>query len=218
MGSAQGVIGGAASGASLGAAAGPWGAAIGGVVGGVAGFFGGSKKKKTDYDAILRDYQNYTPKSWWNDSDQAAMDLTRSRLAGSATESGRGARLLATRRMQARGLAGSPAQEATFARIAEGTAAGRQQAGEAAEGQKYNITLGREKMDFSRASQIFGARWGQAQQQDYLQSQQDASFWNSLTGFAGDAMLAYGGGDGGGGGNQVDSFDYADPDNEEFIR
>jgi len=130
---------------------------------------------------IIRDYQNYQPKAWWSPEDENAIGLTRSRLAESATESGRGARLLAARRMVARGTGGSPASEATYARIAEGTALGRQRAGEAAEGQRYNIRLGRERMDFSRAGDIFRAKM----QEDYQQKQREASFWNSTIGLVG---------------------------------
>ena len=86
-----------------------------------------------DYGAILRDYENYQPKSWWTPSDQANIDLTRSTLATTATQSGRGASLLASRRLEARGMAGSPAEEATLQRISEGTALGREQAGSTAE-------------------------------------------------------------------------------------
>jgi hypothetical protein len=191
--SVTGGIGGAASGATIGSmiAPGP-GTVVGGIVGGVAGLFSGGGGKKMDYGKILRDYQNYRPKGWWNPEDEAAIGLTRSRLAETATESGRGARLLAKRRMEGRGLAGSPAQEATYARIAEGTAAGRQKAGESAQGQKYNILLGRENMDWNRATNIFNAQMGRAQQQDYLNQSQQSSFWNSMMGLAGDAMYAFG--------------------------
>jgi len=179
-------LGGAVGGAGLGfQVGGPWGAAIGGVGGAIYGGIaarGARRKAERRRRRAIAELRSAFPTGLTSD-DLRAGELTRGRLS----EGVRGEQQLAgyeiARRSRARGLAGSPSEERSRARLEQQSLLGIEHAGETTEEQLYNVRLGREGARQQAELAIFGEETGAAATEQTRQGAQDAAFWNSLNEF-----------------------------------
>lgn len=151
-----------------------------GAVKGLFGGGGGGAKARRRAVAQLRAAR---PTGYLLPEDYRAAELTRGRLTEGVARRGQLEGYEIGRRYQARGLAGSPAEERTRARLANETLVGAQHAGESAEEQLYNIRQGREAFEREKELAIFGAEAGEAARQSARDQAQTGAFWNSLNEF-----------------------------------
>lgn len=142
-----------------------------------------SHKKKYNNRRAIAELRASRPTGYLTPEDMRASELTRGRLAEGVQAQGRLGGYEIARRFQARGLAGSPAEERSRARLEQGTALGIQHAGESAEEQLYNIRTGREAYQHQADLAIFGAQTGETQRESERAQAQDSAFWNSLNEF-----------------------------------
>jgi len=188
MASFEGAVGGASLGATVG---GPYGAAIGGVAGLL---FGGKKKKRPDNRQAIAELRASRPVGYLTPEDMRAAELTRGRLTEGVQAQGQLGGYEIGRRFRARGLAGSPSEERSRARLEQQTLLGAQHAGETSAEQLYNIRTGRETYQHQNDLAIFGAQVGANQRESERQQAQDSAFWNSLNEFVPTILSGIGGG------------------------
>lgn len=151
------------------------------VVGAVRGLSG--RRRRPNNRAAIAALRASRPTGYLTGEDYRAGELTRGRLAESARSEGGLASTEVSRRSRARGLAGSPSEERSQARVNQGVALGVQRAGESAEEQLYNIRTGREGFEREKELAIFGAETREAQREAARQDAQSGAFWNSLNEF-----------------------------------
>jgi hypothetical protein len=154
--------------------------------------FGGGKKN--NLRRAVSELRAFKPTGYLLPQDYRAAELTRGRLTeGVTSEAGHeGAEI--GRRYQARGLAGSPAEERTRARLEQQRLLGVQRAGESSEEQLYNVRTGREAFERDKGLAIFGAQAGEAARESARAQAEDGAFWNSLNEFVPTILSSLGGG------------------------
>lgn len=150
---------------------------------GVANQLFGRKRRGPDLRRAIAELRASRPVGYITPEDLRAGELTRGRLTEGVQAQGRLGGYEIARRFQARGLAGSPSEERSRARLEQQTLLGAQHAGESAEEQLYNIRTGREAFERQKALDIFGAQAGQAQRESERQQAEAGAFWNSLNEF-----------------------------------
>ena len=156
-----------------------WIAPVIGAGSAIAGMFQGGGEKM-DPKAIRRFFDTADWSGHLGPEDYAAANLAQARLAGAAAAAGQGQRMNIARRYEARGLAGSPAEETGFQRTAEDEAMGRERAANTASEMLYNTRLGREREAYSRNMAELNAMVGAAGRQQYSSDLKQSSFFNSL--------------------------------------
>ena len=161
---------------------------------GVANQLFSKKGKGTGLRRAIAELRASRPQGYLLPADYRAAELTRGRLTEGVQSQGRHAGAEIARRYQARGLAGSPAEERSRARLQQQTLLGAQHAGEASEEQLYNIQTGREGFEREKALSIFGAQAGEAARQSERAQAQQGAFWNSLNEFVPTIMSSLGSG------------------------
>jgi hypothetical protein len=153
--------------------------ALGALKGVFGGRGGGAKARRRAVSAL----RAARPTGYLLPEDYRAAELTRGRLTEGVARRGQLEGYEIGRRYQARGLAGSPAEERTRARLQTETLLGAQHAGESAEEQLYKVKTGREAFDREKELAIFGAEAGEAARQSSRDQAQTGAFWNSLNEF-----------------------------------
>lgn len=150
---------------------------------GIAKKFFGKKSKRPDIRKAIAELRAQHPTGYLTPEDLRASELTRGRLnEGVNAEAGQAGAEIG-RRFQARGLAGSPSEERARARLEQQSLLGRENAGNTAEEQLYNIKQGREAYQHQADLAIFGAQQGDVQREQDRQDAQNGAFWNSLNEF-----------------------------------
>lgn len=144
---------------------------------------GAGKMSRREMRRAIAELRAFRPQGYTTPEDLRAAELTKGRLTAGARAQGELAGTEVARRSVARGLAGSPSEERSRARVNQQTALGVEHAGETAEEQLYNVNLSREAFERQKALTIFGAQTGAAQQEANRQSAEDAAYWNSLLEF-----------------------------------
>jgi hypothetical protein len=152
------------------------------------------KKRRPDIRGAIARLRASRPVGYLTPEDLRAAELTRGRLTEGVQAQGQLGGYEIGRRFRARGLAGSPSEERSRARLEQQTLLGAQHAGETSEEQLYNIRTGREAYQRQQELAIFGAEVGQSQQEQERQQAEDAAFWNSLNEFIPTINSALGGG------------------------
>lgn len=150
---------------------------------GVAAKLLGGRKRRPDNRRAIAELRAARPVGYLTPEDYTASERTRGRLAEGVQGQGRLAGYEVSRRARARGLAGSPSEERSQARVNQGVALGVQHAGESSEEQLYNIRTGREHFQQESELAIFGANTNQAVRDAARQDAQQSEFWNSLNEF-----------------------------------
>lgn len=167
---------------------------------------GGNKNK--DSGKWLAYLQNYKPQGWLNPEDFTAAERTTNRMTTTLGTTAAGQRAEAYRRFNARGIAGSPMNEATLGRIGEQEQVGKERARAAGEEQLYGLKLGREKWDASRAMDVARLGIGNANSDKYRSDLRNSTFMNSVLEYTPKLMGYLGGSDSGlpsvGGGTPVE--------------
>lgn len=153
-----------------------------GIASAVKGLFG-RKKSGPGFAHYERGLRAAQPQGYLNQADYDMADRTRNRIATSATQTGAHRIADASNRLRARGFANSPVGEATLARIEEGTAAGREHAGDVAAGQLDDVRMGRESFGQQKELEIFRAGTANARHEQALAQSREAAFFNSLVEF-----------------------------------
>jgi len=156
---------------------------VGSAVYGIGKQIFGGKKKGPDYRKAIAELRAARPVGYITPADLRAGELTRGRLTEGVQAQGRLGGYEIARRFRARGLAGSPSEERSRARLEQQTLLGEQHAGEASEEQLYNIRTGREAFERQKALEIFGTQTGQAAKEYERGQAENAAFWNSLNEF-----------------------------------
>lgn len=141
------------------------------------------KRPKYNNRRAIAELRASRPTGYLTPEDMRAAELTRGRLAGGARAQGELGGYEIARRFRARGLAGSPSEERSRARLEQSTLLGVERAGEYGEEQLYNIQTGREAYERQKALTIFGAQTGETQRESERQQAEDSAFWNSLNEF-----------------------------------
>jgi hypothetical protein len=157
-------------------------AAVPAIVGIGKQIFGG-KSKGPDYRRAIAELRASQPVGYLTPADMRAAELTRGRLAEGVQGEARLGGYEIGRRFRARGLAGSPAEERSRARLEADKLLGIEHAGTSAEEQLYNIRTGREGYERQKALNVFSAQIGGANQQYERQQAEQGAFWNSLNEF-----------------------------------
>lgn len=170
-------------------------AAISAGVGIASKLFGGGKKRPDNRRAIA-ELRAAQPTGYITPQDLRAAELTRGRLTEGVNAAARQEGYEVGRRYQARGLAGSPAEERSRARLENERLVGQQHAGETAEEQLYNIRTGREAVQHQNELAIFGARVGETAREQERYQAENGAFWNSLNEFIPTILGGIGGGGG----------------------
>ncbi len=150
---------------------------------GIAGKLFGKKPRKPDNRAAIAALRASRPTGYLTPEDMRAAELTRGRLTQGVQAQGRLGGYEIGRRFQARGLAGSPSEERSRARLQQETLLGAENAGNTAEEQLYNMRTGREAYQHQNDLAIFGAQTDQNQREWARQQAQQGAFWNSLNEF-----------------------------------
>jgi hypothetical protein len=153
------------------------------------------KKKKYDNRRAIAELRASRPTGYITPEDLRAAELTRGRLSEAATAEGGLAGAEIARRYQARGLAGSPSEERSRARLEDQVLLGKQHAGESAEEQLYNTRTSREAYQHANDLAIFGAQTGETERNQQYQMAQNGAFWNSLNEFMPAILTGTSGGD-----------------------
>jgi len=156
-------------------------ALIGAGLGVASKIFG--KKRRPDIRGAIARLRASRPVGYLTPEDLRSAELTRGRLTEGVQAQGQLGGYEIGRRFRARGLAGSPSEERSRARLEQDTLLGAQHAGETSEEQLYNIRTGREAYERQKDLSIFGAEVGQAQRESERQQAEDAAFWNSINEF-----------------------------------
>jgi hypothetical protein len=141
------------------------------------------RRKRPDISRAIAELRASRPVGYITPEDLRSAELTRGRLTEGVQAQGRLGGYEIGRRFRARGLAGSPSEERSRARLEQETLLGGQHAGETAEEQLYNIRTGREAYQRQQDLAIFGAQVGQSQRESERQQAEDSAFWNSLNEF-----------------------------------
>lgn len=157
-------------------------AAISAGIGVASKLFGGNKHKGDIRGAIAR-LRASRPTGYLTPEDLRAAELTRGRINEGVNAAAGQEGYQIGRRFGARGLAGSPAEERSRARLEQQKLLGNENAANTSEEQLYNIRTGREGFERQKALDIFGAEIGQAQREQARGQAEDAGFWNSINEF-----------------------------------
>lgn len=153
----------------------------GAVAGGVKRLVGG--RRRPDNRAAIARLRAARPTGYLTTDDYRARDRSVGRLTEGAQAQGRLASTEVSRRSRARGLAGSPSEERSQARVNDQTALAVQHAGESGEELLYNTQRGREAFQQESELAIFGSETGQATREAARMQAEDAMYWNSLNEF-----------------------------------
>lgn len=143
----------------------------------------GGKRKHRGYGQVYGELKNFRPEGYVTADDIASAGRTRGELIAGVGEQARGQRMAAHRRFQARGIAGSPAEEATLSRLADTEARGVEGAGLAAQNQLYSTKMNREGFERDKGLLYFRSRLGELAQNDQRRSLESASFLSGVTSY-----------------------------------
>lgn len=142
-----------------------------------------SKHKRPDNRAAIAALRASRPTGYLTPEDYLAASRVRGRLSEGVQGQGRLQGYEIGRRFQARGLAGSPAEERSRARLDQNVLLGQEHAGESAEDYLSNLRTGRESYQHQNDLAIFGAQVDQNQRDAARMDAQQGAFWNSLNEF-----------------------------------
>lgn len=145
--------------------------AVAGVVKGIAQGNGSARRRRA-----ISELRAARPSGYLNPDDYLYGERTTGRLLEGVHARAGEERVGVQRRSRARGLAGSPSEERSLARVADSEALGAEHANEAGQEQLYNMRTGRESFEQRKALAIFGANMDDAGRADA----QHGAFWNSL--------------------------------------
>ena len=148
------------------------------VVGAFQSVFG--HRQTVDWGELSQWVDGMKAQGYITPQDQAAADMTQSRLNESADASGKMLTEDAQTRMRQRGIDTAPAAEATLARISQATARGRQQAGDTAASQLYDAFNNNKNFDAAKKLALIQGRVGGAPMEAYGANAQRAGTINSL--------------------------------------
>lgn len=151
-------------------------------IGGISRLVGG-RRKRPDYSRAIAELRAARPTGYLTGEDYTAAERTRGRLSEGVQRQGQLQGYEVSRRARARGLAGSPSEERSQARLNQEVLLGQQHAGETAEEQLYNIRTGREHFEREKAMAIFGAQVNEQAREGARHDAEQAAFWNSLNEF-----------------------------------
>lgn len=155
-------------------------AAVGAVPGVIDLFTGGDDgSDAAARRRIIERYLAMRPEARATESQRASAALTTGRLkrgaaVGAATERSRVAN-----RTRQRGLGGSPAAEAAFAKVAQMESGARERAGEAGAAQLFQAEEGNLGFERGKIMQAFGAELAGGEMDRYRNDARRATFWNS---------------------------------------
>ena len=143
----------------------------------------GGQRRRRGYGQLYGELRNFRPQGYVTADDLASAGRTRGELIAGVGEQARGQRMAARRRFQARGIAGSPAEEATFSRLADIEARGVEGAGLAAQDQIYSTRMNREGFERDKGLLYFRSRLGDLAQREQNRSVERASFLSGVTAY-----------------------------------
>ena len=146
------------------------------------------RRRRVDWGGLQRWLGGLRAEGYVSPEDKAAAGLTEARLSRAATSTAAGQRLEANRRATQRGINTAPAMEATYGRIGQTEAGGRQAAADTAAEQEYSAFLGNKRFEQGKLMGLVGARLGDVARDQSRQDLQQSSFWNSLLEYAPTAL------------------------------
>jgi hypothetical protein len=161
------------------------------------------QRKSPSIGRAIAELRASQPTGYLTPNDLRAAELTRGRITEGVNAQGAQAGAEIGRRFQARGLAGSPSEERSRARLEQQQLLGAENAGNTAEEQLYNLRTGREAYQHQNDLSIFGAQVGQANLESQRQQAQNGAFWNSINEFIPTITKGLAPTDTGGGGTPV---------------
>ncbi len=141
------------------------------------------KHKRPDNRRAIAELRASRPVGYLTPEDVRAAQLARGRQVEGVNAAAGQAGYEIGRRSQARGLAGSPSEERSRARLEQQRLLGIEHAGEGSEEQLYNMRVGREAYQHQNDLSIFTAQVGENAREAARLDAQNGAFWNSLNEF-----------------------------------